>query len=330
MKRRELITLIGGAVAAPSLLWPLAARAQQPAMPVIGFLNAGISSQLGDRVIGFQQGLKETGHVEGQNVAIKYLWAEGHYDRLPAMAADLVRRRVNVIAASPSPAAMAAKAATTTIPIVFTSGFDPVSIGLVASLNRPGGNVTGINTLSGALGAKRLELLRQLMPNSGLIALVVNQTNLNGVPDTTEIQATARAIGQELVVLDARNESDLNTAFAALTQHKATALIVGADAFLNSQRDQIVALAARHAIPTIYESRGYVLAGGLISYGTDLSDPYRLAGVYTGRILKGAKPADLPVVQPTKFELVINLKTAKTLGLTVPDKLLVAADEVIE
>jgi putative ABC transport system substrate-binding protein len=324
VKRREFITLLGGATA-----WPIAARAQQT-MPVIGFLNAGISDQMGDRVAGFRQGLKETGYVEGQSVGIKYLWAEGHYDRLPAMAADLVRQQVSVIAASPSPAATAAKAATTTIPIVFTSGFDPVSIGLVASLNRPGGNLTGVNQLSGVLGAKRLELLRQLVPNPGVIALLVNQTNLSGVPDTTEIQSTARAIGQELVVLDARNKSDLNAAFAALTQRNVAALIVGADAFLNSRRDQIVALAARHAVPTIYESRGYVLAGGLISYGADLSDAYRLAGIYTGRILKGAKPADLPVMQPTKFQFVINLKTAKSLGLTVPDTLLVAADEVIE
>jgi putative ABC transport system substrate-binding protein len=280
---------------------------------------------------GFDQGLKETGYSVGQNVAVEYRWAEDHRDRLPALAAELVGRQVDVIFASGPPSARAAKAATATIPIVFTSAEDPVKIGLVSSLNRPGGNVTGMSLIYVELGAKRLELLRALVPKSEVTAILVNPTSsTEGQEQLKALPEAARAIGQQLIVVDASTESDLEKAFADLVQHRVGALIVASDLLFFSRRDQLVALAARHAIPTIYFERNFVTAGGLVSYGPNTNDMYRQAGAYVGRIIKGEKPADLPVIQPTKFELVINLKTAKALGLTVPQTLQVAADEVIE
>jgi putative ABC transport system substrate-binding protein len=276
--------------------------------------------------------LQEAGYVEGQNVAIEYRWAEGQYDRLPELASDLVRRQVAIIVATGgSVSAMAAKAITGTIPIVFTSGGDPVRMGLVASINRPGGNVTGVSLFTSTLVAKRLALLHELVPTATVIAMLVNPTNPNAEPDTKEVETAARTTGLQLVVLRASNESDLDKVFGTMSQHKVGAVIVGADPlFDNNARDRMVALAAHHALPAIYDWRDVAVAGGLVSYGSNLADGYRLAGIYTGRILKGEKPADLPVLQPTKFELVINLKTAKALGLTVPQTLQVAADEVIE
>jgi len=324
VKRREFITLLG-AVAT----WPVAARAQQPAVPEVGMLMSGAPGL--PFIDGFQHGLKEAGYSEGQNVAIEYRWAEDHRDRLPTLAAELVRREVNVIFASGPPAARAAKAATATIPIVFTSAEDPVKIGLVSSLNRPGGNVTGMSLFYVELGAKRLDLLRALVPTSEVIAILVNPTSsTEGQEQLKDLPAAARAMGQELIVADASTEGDLEKAFADLVQHRVSALIVASDLLFFSKRDQLVALAARHAIPTIYFERHFVTTGGLISYGPNTNDMYRQAGAYVGRIIKGEKPADLPVIQPTKFELVINLKTAKSLGIIVPQTLLVAADEVIE
>ena len=324
MKRRDFITLFCGTAA-----WPVIARAQQPAMPVVGMLMSGAPGL--PFIDGFQHGLKEAGYSEGQNVAIEYRWAEDHRDRLPTLAAELVRREVNVIFASGPPAARAAKAATATIPIVFTSAEDPVKIGLVSSLNRPGGNVTGMSLFYVELGAKRLDLLRALVPKSEVIAILVNPTSsTEGQEQLKDLPAAARAMGQELIVADASTEGDLEKAFADLVQHRVSALIVASDLFFFSRRDQLVALAARHAIPTIYFERHFVTNGGLVSYGPNTNDMYRQAGAYVGRIIKGEKPADLPVIQPTKFELVINLKTAKSLGITVPQTLLVAADEVIE
>jgi putative tryptophan/tyrosine transport system substrate-binding protein len=324
MTRREFITLLG-AVAT----WPVAARAQQPAMPVVGMLMSGAPGL--PFLDGFHQGLKEVGYSEGQNVAIEYRWAEDHRDRLPILAAELVGRQVDVIFASGPPSARAAKAATATIPIVFTSAEDPVKIGLVSSLNRPGGNVTGMSLFYVELGAKRLDLLRALVPKSEVIAILVNPTSsTEGQEQLKDLPAAARAMGQELIVADASTESDLEKAFADLVQHRVSALIVASDLFFFSRRDQLVALAARHAVPTIYFERHFVTTGGLISYGPNTNDMYRQAGAYVGRIIKGEKPADLPVIQPTKFELVINLKTAKSLGIIVPQTLLVAADEVIE
>ena len=326
IRRREFITLLGGAAA-----WPIAARAQQ-AMPVIGFLHPTSPDANADRLRGFHLGLKDTGYVEGENVMIVYRWAEAHYDRLPELASELVRRQVTVIAATGgSPAAMAAKAATTTIPFVFAIGEDPVGLGLVTSLARPGGNATGINYFTYELVAKRLELLRALVPGMARLAVLVNPTNVTNTEATLrDVDASARTIGLQIHVLKASSIGQISEAFATLARERVDALFVGPDALFNSRRVQIAILAARHVVPATYPQRTFVEAGGLMSYGTNLTDAWRQAGVYIGRILKGAKPADLPVAQSTKFELVINHATAKTLGLTVPDNLIATADEVIE
>jgi putative tryptophan/tyrosine transport system substrate-binding protein len=327
MKRREFITLLGGAAAA----WPLAARAQQSAMPVIGFLNSVSAKAWENYVGGFRAGLKETGYIDGQNVTIEFRWAEGHYDRLPEMAADLVRRQVAVLVSTGgAPTVMAAKAATSTIPIVFSAGSDPVQLGFVTSLSHPGGNVTGVHLLTAVMESKRLGLLRALVPGVQLIAILLNPNRADHADQTRQVQEAAAATGQQTHVLLASNESDIDTAFATAVQLHAGAMLVAADQFFNSQRDKIVALAARHAIPAIYEQREYALAGGLMTYGTNFRDGYRQVGNYAGRILKGEKPADLPVLQSTKFEFVINLKTAKALGIEVPPSLSAEADEIIE
>jgi ABC-type uncharacterized transport system substrate-binding protein len=325
MRRREFITLLGSAAAA----WPLAARAQQPSMPVIGFLRSTSSADSAYLVTAFRHGLKESGFVEGQNCSIEYRWADNHFDRLPALVADLLRWPVTLIVGNFN-AALAAKAATTTVPIVFASGGDPVGDGLVASLNRPGGNITGINFFFGELGAKRLELLRQLVPGATTIGVVVNPYRADTEAERRDVLAAAQTIGQKLVVLDVSSEQNIEEAFAAIVQRGAGALYVGTGAFTNSHRERLVALAARHALPAAYSQREAVEAGGLMSYGTNIPEAYRLAGLYAARILKGEKPADLPVIRSTRFELMLNLKTAKTLGLEVPDKLLALADEVIE
>ena len=325
MRRREFITLAGGAVA-----WPLAVRAQQSAMPVIGFLNSASPAPYAPMVAAFHQGLKETGHIEGQNVAIEYRWANAQYDRVPAMAADLADRRVAVIVAN-TPGVQAVKAATTTIPIVFTTGGDPMQLGLVASLSRPGGNVTGVTTLNVEVTPKRLELAHELLPTATIIAALVNPTNPNTEIELRGMHAAARALGLQLHVLHASSERDFAAVFAALPQLRAGVLVIsGTDTFLISRNEQLAALTIRHAVPTIFQFREFIAAGGLMSYGGSITDSYRQAGFYAGRILKGEKPADLPVQQSAKVELMINLKTAKALGLTMPTALLVRADEVIE
>jgi putative ABC transport system substrate-binding protein len=326
MKRRELITVLGGAAAA----WPLAARAQQPAIPVIGFLNGASYDLSAHLVRAFHQGLSGTGYVEGRNVAIEYRSADGQYDRLPALAADLVRRKVSVIAATGTPTGLPAKAATTTIPIVFVTGSDPVEQGLVASLNRPGGNLTGATTLAVELGQKRLELLHELVPTATLIGVLVNPTGPNLQAVSRDLQAAARTVGLPIHVLHANTERDFDTVFATLVQLRVSALVIGTDTFFNSQSGRLAALTVRHAVPAIYQYREFAAAGGLMSYAGSITDAYRLAGVYTGRILKGEKPSDLPVQQSTKAELFINLKTAKALGITIPQSILARADEVIQ
>jgi putative tryptophan/tyrosine transport system substrate-binding protein len=328
VRRREFITLLGGTVA----VWPLAARAQQAAMPVVGFLNSG--SPEGEYVralAAFRQGLNENGYFDGRNVMIEYRWAEGRYDRLPALATDLVDRQVTVIAATSTPAVVAAKAATAVIPIVFTTSTDPVQLGLVASLSRPGGNVTGAAELNVEIGPKRLELLHELLPTATTIVLLVNPTSPAAETQSRDQQSAARALGLKLHVLHASSERDFDTVFANLVQLRAGGLVIGsADGFFSSRSEKLGALTLRHSVPAIYQNRTFITAGGLISYGSSIRESYRLAGVYTGRILKGEDAADLPVQQVTKVELLINLKTAKTLGLTVPLSLLGRADEVIE
>jgi putative ABC transport system substrate-binding protein len=326
MRRREFITVLGGAVT-----WPLAARAQQKTMPVIGVLLPTSTSPSAPLIGAFHQGLSEAGYVEGQNVAIEYRYAEDHYDRLPALAADLVDRKVDLIVANSPPAALAAKSATSTIPIVFRGGADPVGDGLVASLARPGGNLTGVSMLLDELTAKRLVLLTELVPRAQVIALLMNPSNRTSAERVIrEVEEAARTRGSQLHVLKAGSEGEIDTAFASLVELQAGALVVAADPFLSSRREQIVALASRHAVPSIYAWREFAAAGGLISYGASLTSAFRLVGLYAGKVLKGTKPADLPVQQPTTFELVINLKTAKALGLAVPPTVLAIADEVIE
>jgi putative tryptophan/tyrosine transport system substrate-binding protein len=330
MRRREFVTLLAGAAAAPSILWPLGARAQQSAMPVIGFLSGSSLTERRPLLGGFRQALAEAGYVERQNVAIEYRWAEGQYDRLPALAAELVRRPVTVFVAGDGPSALAAKAATTTIPIVFNTGIDPVQVGLVTSLSRPGGNLTGLNMIAGPLPAKQLGILHDLVPGAKTIAVLINPNNANAERDAATVQDAARAIDVQILVTRAVAESDFEMVFATITRERAGALLVNSDVFFTSRRDQILALAARHALPVIAPWREFPLAGGLISYGPSIAAAYRQIGIYTGKILNGAKPGDLPVVQPTVFELVINLKTAKVLGLDVPLQLQQLADEVIE
>ena len=325
LKRRDFITLVGGAVG-----WPLATRAQQPAMPVVGFLGSDSPDLYTDRLHAFRQGLKETGYVEGQNLAIEYRWAEGRNDQLSTLAADLVRRQVAVIAAFTTPSTLALKAATSTIPIVFFTAGDPIALGFVASLNRPGGNLTGTTTLTLEVGSKWLQLLHEMVPTATTFALLVNPTSPNlADAQSKDLQAAARTLGLQIHVLQASTD-ELNTVFERLVQLQAGGLVISSDSFLFARSEQLAALAVRHAVPTIFGFREFAVAGGLMSYGANLRDQDRTMGVYTGRILKGEKPADLPVQQATKIELVINLKTAKALSLTVPPTLLTRADEVIE
>jgi ABC-type uncharacterized transport system substrate-binding protein len=327
MNRRAFITLLGGAAAT----WPVATTAQQPAMPVIGFLHSQSPDTAADLMRGFHRGLKESGYVEGENVTIAYRWADNQIDRLPALAAELVRQQVAVISTGSNPAAFAAKAATQTIPIVFSFSEDPVKLGLVASLARPGGNLTGINFFAGELTAKRLELLRELVPAATRVAVLVNPDNATDVESTLrDVKPAARAIGLQLQVLNASTIREINAAFATFARERPDALFVGIDPFFNSRRTQLVHLATRHALPASYGARDFVEAGGLMSYGANIVDAWRQVGSYAARILQGAKPVDLPVVQSSKFELVINAQTATMLGLNVPQALLATADEVIE
>jgi putative tryptophan/tyrosine transport system substrate-binding protein len=323
MKRREFMLALGAAST-----WPLVSRAQ--AIPVIGFIGITSSDEWKNYVVAFQDGLKEAGFVEGRNVAIQYRWADGQYDRLHAMATDLVSRKVDIIVVIAPPAALAAKAATQTIPIVFFMGSDPVKYGLVASLNRPGGNITGVSIIANAVNARRLQLLRQVVPDTATNALLVNPTNQNAEPDTKEMQLAAETVKQPLIVVKASTEAEIDKAFADLPQQRVGALLVNPDPFLLSHADRIAALALRYRVATIFHAHEAVMAGGLMSYGASFTDAHRQAGLYSGRILKGEKPADLPVLQPTKFETAVNLKTAKALGITVPATLLALADEVIE
>jgi ABC-type uncharacterized transport system substrate-binding protein len=325
VRRRDFIKITAGSVA----IWPLAARAQQAALPVIGYLNSASPDAFAALFRGFTKGLAETGYVEGRNVAIEYRWAENQYDRLPALAEDLVRRRVAVIVANP-PAALPAKAATSTIPIVFLSALNPVEIGLVASLNRPGGNVTGVSTLNVELLSKRVDLLRELIPTATVVGALINPTSSAAVPQAKDLQEVSRKLGLQIPILHARTESDLDSAFATLAQMRAAGLVIAGDPFFTTKSDRLAALALRYAVPAIYQYHPFAAAGGLMSYGANLTEQNRLAGIYTGRILKGEKPADLPVQQSTEVELIINLKTAKALGLTIPIPLLGRADEVIE
>jgi len=324
MRRREFISFIGSAAAA----WPLVARAQQPT-PVVGFLNSGLSAGYAVATNGFKQGLKDGGYVEGQNVAIEYRWAEGKYERLPALAADLVARKVAVMVVNTA-ALLPATKATKTIPIVFITSVDPVEQRVVASLNRPGGNVTGVTSLNVDVGSKRLELLHEVMPTAANIAFLVHSANPNSETLLKDAQAAARKLGMQILVLSMNSERDIEAVFAKATELRASALVIGSDALFNSWSKQLGALAARHAIPAVYQNREFAEAGGLMSYGGSVTDSYRQAGIYTGRTLKGEKPADLPVVQATKLELVINLKTAKMLGLSIPNTLIGRADEVLE
>jgi ABC-type uncharacterized transport system substrate-binding protein len=326
MRRREFITLLGCAAVA----LPLGARAQQPTMPVIGYLSSSSEAGTAHQLAAFRRGLNEVGIVEGQNVAVEFRWADGQYDRLPAMAADLVRQPVTLILAQGPPAALATRAATTTIPTVFVVGFDPVAAGLVTSFNQPGGNATGMTLLTAPLGQKRLELLRELSPKAAVVTMLVNPISPDAAPEIRDVQATAQAIGLQLRMFNASTPSEINSALRAIAEQRLDALLVGSDPFLLIQRKEIVALVARLGIPAIYPFREFVEAGGLISYGTNIANLYRQAGIYAGRILKGAKPADLPVLQPTRFELVINLKTAQALGFDIPPMLHARSDEVIE
>jgi putative ABC transport system substrate-binding protein len=326
MRRRDFISLAGGAAA----FWPLAAGAQQPAMPIIGFLDSSSADEYAPFLAAFRSGLNEAGFIEGRNVAIEYRWADGRYDRLPALAAELVRVPVAVLVATGITAAVATKAATATIPIVFNTGGDPIRFGLVASLNRPGGNVTGVASLGKELVAKRFELLREMVPKADVIAFLVNPNNAVAELDTSDAQAAAATLGQKLIVLKAGSKDDIDTAFSAIVEQRGGGLLQQVDPFLQSRHGQLVALAARYALPAIYERRDFAAAGGLMSYGTNLRDALRLVGNYTGRVLKGEKPADLPVQQAVKVELILNLRTAKALGLDVPMSMLMRVDEVIE
>jgi len=325
MRRRKFITLLGGAAA-----WPLAAVAQQSAIPTIGFLRSTRSDASTDLLVALRKGLKETGYVEGQNLTIEYRWAENQQERLSALAADLVRQRCVAIIAGGVNAAFAAKAATATIPIIFATGVDPIKSGLVGSFNRPGGNITGVFSVSASMEGKQLGLLREVVPTAAVIGMLVNPTSPGSERQERETQAAAQALGQQLHVFKASGERDIDNVFATLTQYRIGALLIAANALFTGQRDQLIALAARHAMPVLHYTREFAEAGGLMSYGSSLTDAYRQVGVYVGRVLKGEKPADLPIIQSSTFELVINLKTAKTLGLTVPYGLLNAADEVIE
>jgi putative tryptophan/tyrosine transport system substrate-binding protein len=325
MRRRDFITLLGTAAA-----WPLAGHAQQPAMPLIGFLGPATPVEYAQLVAAFRRGLNETGYTEGQQVAIEFRWAEGKYDRLPAFATDLVRRQVAVIAAMSLPAALAARSATATIPIVFADGGDPVEDGLVTSLSRPSGNLTGVTLFNNALGAKRLELLRDLVPKAKMIGLLVNPSNPNGRRQTKDALNAAQSMGLQIHVLAASNDRDIEMVFASLGERHVDALMVAVDSFFNSRRERLVVLAAEHTVPAIYYDRAFAAGGGLVSYGYSIPDAYRQAGIYTAKILGGATPADLPVIQPAKLQLVINLKTAKSLGISVPQSLRASADEVIE